>query len=114
MTMSRAHPTDLAAAERDRVAEEFRARLHSRGVVVHSNDSLAELGLILEAVESFEFEVERGGGDLMVDEPPRGQVAQPDDPAFVLPARLTGESATWFATRIEAATHQLQRRHPQG
>lgn len=114
MTTSGAHPTEIAAAERDRVADEFRNRLQSRGVTVHINDSLAELGLILEAVESFEFEVERSGGDLMVDEPPPGQAAQPDDPAFVLPARLTGESATWFATRIEAATHQLQRRRPQG
>ncbi|MEO5800425.1 MAG: hypothetical protein ABIZ70_07955 [Gemmatimonadales bacterium] len=114
MTQPATHPTALAAAERDRVAEEFQARLQSRGVTVHINDSLAELGLILEAIESFEFEVERSGGDLMVDEPPSGQVAEPDDPAFVIPARLSGESATWFATRIEAATHQLQRRRPQG
>ncbi len=103
------HPTEVAVTERARVAEEFRARLLARDITVHINDSLEELGLILDAVEEFELVVQSHGGDLMVDEPPPGHSAEPDDPEFVLPARHPGESATWFATRIQQAKHKIQR-----
>ena len=113
MTRPASTSTDPAIAERDRVADGFRARLRSRGITLHSTDTLAELGLILESVEEFELQVESHGGDLMVDEPPVGHTAQPDDPAFVLPVRHTGESPTWFANRIQQARYAIQRQAPE-
>lgn len=112
MQRSATHPpTEVAATERARVADEFRARLLSRDITVHINDSLEELGLILDAVEEFELVVQAHGGDLMVDEPPPGRAPEPDDPEFVLPSRHPGESATWFATRIQEAKQRIQRQH---
>lgn len=108
------NPTDLAAAERHRITLEFRDRLRSRGVSLHLNDSLEELGLMLEAVEGFERTVNGDGGDLIVDEPPVGKVAVPDDPFFAIPVRRADEAPTWFATRVADATHRIQRRRPQG
>ncbi|MEP6591203.1 MAG: hypothetical protein ABJC19_08460 [Gemmatimonadota bacterium] len=109
MLWSATQPTERAVAERSRVADEFRARLRARSVTVHINDSLEELGVILDAVEEFELAVQAHGGDLMVDEPPPGHPPEPDNPDFVLPTRHSGESATWLATRIQQAKHKLQR-----
>ena len=62
---------------------------------------------ILDSVERFEVVVESHGGDLLVD---RIGSSQPDDAAFVLPARDLDESVTDYRFRLEAATDRLRRR----
>lgn len=101
-------PNDSAVDEIARVAQQLTQRLQSRGVLVHAQDSADELGTIMEAVELFETSVEARGGDLMIDEPPAGKRAQPDNAAFVLPKRNANETAHAFVSRIDAATAQLR------
>lgn len=94
-----------------RVREEVIARLESRGVRTDAADSSEDLAQLLEAVEAFEEAVERGGGDLMVDEPVAGgSTPQPDDLMFVLPRRETGESAAAYVGRIDQARAEADRR----
>ena len=93
-----------------RVTEQLRQRLEARSVLVHARDSVEDLGNIWEAVEAFEAAVEARGGDLMVDEPPAGHAAEPDDAAFVLPTRDDAESAQAFVSRIESMSAQLRAR----
>ena len=64
-------------AERDRVARDIAGRLFTRGVDVRDDDSNDDVTAIEEAVERFESRVQSAGGDLMVDEPPRGQEESP-------------------------------------
>ena len=48
--------------------------------------------------------VERGGGDLMVDEPVSGSAPiAPDEPDFVLPTRKPSESIASYIKHIEEA-----------
>lgn len=108
--MAHATTSDIDQGNDDieRVTSQLRQRLEARGVLVHEHDNADELGSITEAVESFESAVEARGGDLMVDEPPAGKRAQPDNPAFVLPKRNANESAHAFISRIDSATAQLR------
>ena len=107
--MARATDTaDKAVDETSRVAQQLAARLESRGVTIHTQDSADELGTLTEAVENFEAAVESRGGDLMMDEPPSGQPAQPDNADFVLPERGAHESAHSFVSRVDAATARLR------
>ena len=85
-------------------------RLRMRNVQVDGDETPEEIVALLEAVERFELAVQSHGGDLMVDEPPRGHPAEPDDPLFVIPARNAGEGAAAYVERIDAATvriHQM-------
>jgi broad specificity phosphatase PhoE len=106
MANSYQHTSDLTD-EQQRVADQVADRLRKRGVFVHPRDSAEDVATLLEAVEAFEAAVEKNGGDLMVDEPPVGQSAEPDNPEFVLPERHNGESAMAFASRIEAMSAKL-------
>lgn len=108
--MAHATHSDIDSSNDDisRVSEQLRQRLTARGVLVDDHDSADELGTITEAVELFEAAVEARGGDLMVDEPPAGKPAQPDDPQFVLPQRNRNESAHAFVSRIDASTARLR------
>ena len=99
--------SDSAADDMQRVREQLAARLLNRGVRVHTQDTPDALGTLTEAVEGFEAAVEARGGDLMVDEPPAGQRAEPDNPAFVLPVRASNESAHSYTSRIDALTAKL-------
>jgi hypothetical protein len=63
---------------------------------------------LLGAVERFELAVEARGGDLMVDDL---KSSQPDDPHFVLPARMPDEPARDYIARIDAGTDGV-RQHP--
>ena len=101
------NPSATAANEMQRVREQLAARLLTRGVRVHTQDTPDALGTLTEAVEGFEAAVEARGGDLMVDEPPAGQPAEPDNPAFVLPIRASNESAHSYTSRIDALTAKL-------
>jgi hypothetical protein len=90
--------------ERRRIAEEISSRLRRNGVQLTGNEGTDELADLEEAVEQFERMVERGGGDLMVDEPVAGDSPiAPDEPDFVLPARKHSESVSAYIKRIHEA-----------
>jgi hypothetical protein len=86
-----------------RVSREVANRLEELGIWVSGGEQPEELARIQEAVEKFELAVESRGGDLMVDEPPEGQKAQPDDPHFALPRRRADESVDGYLDRLERA-----------
>ena len=92
--------------ELDRAMLEAKTRLKDRGVLVSMHDDSDVVAQILEAVERFEKEVEKQGGDLMVD---TGDAEQPDDPRFVLPKRASGEALPDYRARIDAATRLLKK-----
>ena len=104
--------TDPRDDERRRVADEMGARLRARGVRLDDQESGEELANLLEAVEEFEGVVQSHGGDLMVDEPVRGDApVTPDDRAFVLPARRERESVSAYIDRIAEASALARRVH---
>jgi hypothetical protein len=92
----------------DRVAGELASRLRARGVDIRDDDSDDSVTAIEEAVELFEEGVRAQGGDLMVDEPPRGHSGKPDDPRFRLPLRHADESAGHYVVRLAQATDGLR------
>lgn len=91
-----------------RVTDEMKARLHALGVPVLPSDKPDDVVSIIEAIERFETAVEDAGGDLMVDEPPRGSRPQPDRPDLVLPARAEGEPANLYVERVERAAELIE------
>ena len=102
-------------AERDRIARDIAGRLYQRGVDVRDDDSDADITDIEEEVERFESLVQAQGGDLMVDEPPRGQKGRPDDARFRLPLRHADESASAYVERLRHASANLRARpHNEG
>ena len=92
--------------ELDRAMLEAKTRLRDRGVIVSLHDDSDLVAQVLEAVERFEKEVEKQGGDLMVD---TGDAEQPDDPRFLLPKRTSDETLPDYRARIDAATRQLKK-----
>jgi hypothetical protein len=98
--------SDGSDEERRRVSDEIAQRLRRNGVQLTGKETSDELADLEDAVEQFERMVERGGGDLMVDEPVSGGAPiAPDEPDFVLPAREPSESVGSYIKRIqEAAT----------
>ena len=91
-----------------RVAREIAGRLNSLGIALTGRESPDDLERIAEAVEEFEAAVEGQGGDLMMDEPPRGGRAQPDSPRFALPRRADGEAAGRYVERLERAAEEIR------
>jgi hypothetical protein len=98
--------------ELERAMRETAERLRARGVVLTGNESSEELVALLEAVERFERAVEAHGGDLFVDEGPKGETREPDDVHFVLPRRLPQEPVPTYLTRIDQAVRSLKRHKP--
>ena len=94
-----------------RVSNEYAGRLAGLGIRLTGTERSDEIVRIVEAVERFERAVESHGGDLMVDEGPRGQTTQPDDPHFALPVRAEHESVGEYLERLARATDDI-RRHP--
>src|SRR3982751_5976229 len=94
-----------------RVANEYAGRLAGLGIRLNGTERSDEIVQIVEAVERFERAVESHGGDLMVDEGPRGQTTQPDDPHFALPLRAEHESVGEYLERLSRATDDI-RHHP--
>jgi hypothetical protein len=92
------------------VAREIAARISARGVYMRGDESSDEIIAIEEAIERFEEAVESRGGDLMMDEPPRGHRGEPDDPRFQLPARSTRMSAPDYVERLALAVDKLRSR----
>ena len=97
-------------AERNRIARDIAGRLFLRGVDVRDDDSGDDITEIEEEVERFENLVQAHGGDLMVDEPPRGHEAQPDGPNFALPRRNADENIDMYIGQLEEAAVRLARR----
>jgi hypothetical protein len=96
--------SDSSEADRRRIADEIASRLRRRGAQLTGKESSDELADLEEAVEQFERMVERGGGDLMVDEPVSGDAPiAPDEPDFVLPTRKPSESVSEYIDRIHEA-----------
>jgi hypothetical protein len=93
--------------EQQRARLEAVDRLADRGIPTDSQDADEEIADLLDAVERFEEVVEARGGDLMVN---RIGATEPEDPAFVPPARASGESAPAYRLRIEEATDRLRHR----
>ena len=110
MSDGRASQQDSSDAERDRIAKDLAGRLFSRGIDVRDDESNDDVSAIEEAVERFEEAVQAAGGDLMVDEPPRGHEGQPDDARFQLPLRHADESASQYVERLARAADELRTR----
>jgi hypothetical protein len=108
MTMSEQSSSTGNDRDRDRVAAELASRLQDRGVTVRDDDSADAVFALEEAIERFEAEVQSHGGDLMVDEPPRGHAGRPDDPRYVLPLRHADESTDRYVERIARATDKVR------
>jgi hypothetical protein len=94
-----------------RVSTEVAARLATLGIELSGRESPDDILRISEAVERFESAVQTRGGDLMVDEGPRGGASQPDDPHFALPRRRQHEPVSDYVDRLERAT-AVVRAHP--
>ena len=107
--------TDSADADEvQRAAQETADRLRALGISLTGQERAEELVTIEEAVERFETAVEEKGGDLMVDEPPPGSFAQPDDRHFALPLRQPGESVAGYLGRLAQATEVVKQHPPRG
>ncbi len=97
--------------ERQGVELEVAARLRGRGVELTGRETAGEMADLLDAVDQFESAVEAQGGDLFIDTPTarhRSRVEQPDDPAYVLPARRPDESVATYIDRISEAAERLR------
>ncbi len=103
------HPRQEPASNEDvqRVSREVANRLEELGIWLSGREQPEELARIQEAVERFELAVESRGGDLMVDEPPEGLRAQPDDPHFALPRRGADETVDRYLERLERAREDV-------
>src|SRR5215218_2253254 len=86
-------------------AVELSGRLFQKGVEVSADEDPAELADLLSAVERFENAVINRGGDLMVNMPTS---TDPQDPAFVLPARRADESIPDYIRHINEASTMLE------
>jgi hypothetical protein len=95
--------------ELERVMRDALDRLRARGVLASMRDDPELVAQVLEAVERFEMEVERQGGDLMMDS---GDALEPDDPRFVLPKRAGAEGLADYRARLDEATRTLRRTAP--
>ena len=93
-----------------RVSSEFAGRLSRLGIRLSGTERAEDLAALVEAIERFETVVEARGGDLMMDEGPRG-ASTPDDPHFALPMRGGHESVADYLERLARKTDEV-RRHP--
>ena len=84
---------------------EVAGRLHQKGVDVSSDEDPALLADLLSAVERFENAVINRGGDPMVNMPGS---TDPQDPAFVIPARSADESIDRYTRHINEAAEMLE------
>ena len=97
--------------EQRKAREESEARLTSRGIDVRPDDSNDDVADLQDTVERFEAEVQRQGGDLMVNH--LGS-SRPEDAAFVPPRRDPGENIGTYLRRLEDAISMLVARRTGG
>jgi hypothetical protein len=93
--------------EQRNARQEAESRLSSRDIPVVLGDQDEDVANILDAIERFEAEVERSGGDLMVNQ--IGS-SEPEDPDFVPPIRDSSEPASDYLRRIEEKIDRLVER----
>ncbi|HEX6574476.1 MAG TPA: hypothetical protein VF042_05845 [Gemmatimonadaceae bacterium] len=86
-------------------AVEVSGRLMQKGIEVSADEDPAELADLLSAVERFERAVINRGGDPMVNMPTS---TDPQDPAFVIPARRGEESIRDYTRHINEAAGMLE------
>src|SRR3982751_1315127 len=101
-------------ADLERVSRELASRLTNLGIDLTGRERPDDLDRMEEAVERFEAAVESRGGDLMMDEGPRGHTTEPDDPHFGLPRREPNETVDQYLDRLARATDnvlQHRRKH---
>ena len=91
--------------EREAAATELAGRILQKGVDVSADEDPALLADLLSAIERFETAVINRGGDLMVNMP---DSTDPQDPAFVLPARRDDESLSAYIRHIGEASAMLE------
>jgi hypothetical protein len=91
--------------EQQRMRTEAEARLATRNIRVESGDDDEEVADLLDAIERFEHAVERRGGDLMINQ--IGS-SEPENPDFVPPVRLSGESLRDYMGRISEARNKVE------
>ena len=108
------HPSENRTETDDleRVSGEVANRLESLGIRLSGDESSEDLVQILEAVERFEQAVETRGGDLMVDEGPRGETREPDDLHFALPLRHADETVQRYLERLAEARENVLLHRP--
>jgi len=90
--------------ERERAATEISGRLLQKGIDVSAEEDPALLADLLSAVEGFETEVIKQGGDLMVNMPTS---TDPQNPAFVIPTRSSDETIELYIRRINEAAAKI-------
>ncbi len=110
MTINTGNPGS-SDSDLQRAAQETANRLRALGIQLTGRERPEELVAVEEAVERFEAAVEAKGGDLMMDESPPGQIAQPDDRHFALPLRNAQDSIADYLERLARATDTV-RLHP--
>lgn len=93
--------------EQAKAREESEARLADRGIEVRPDDQYDDVADLQDTIERFEAEVQRQGGDLMVN---HIGTARPENPAFVPPSRESGESVPAYLRRLEDAIARLTAR----
>lgn len=96
-----------ASEDLDRVSREIAGRLTTLGIELTGRERPDDLVRMEEAVERFEGAVRSRGGDLMVDEGPRGRTTQPDDPHFGLPRRDPHETVDHYLERLAYRTDSV-------
>ena len=84
--------------EQAKARQEGEAWLADRGIAVRPDDGYDDVVELQDALERFEQEVQLLGGDLMVNH--LGS-SQPEDPAFVPPARDPAEHIGSYLRRLE-------------
>ena len=83
------------------------ARIAARGVSLRGQrNARRSWPTIEDAIERFETAVESRGGDLMVDEAPRGQRGEPDDARFALPKRGATMSVADYLVLLSRANRR--------
>ena len=107
---------DAATRDRDaevkRVSQQIAGALAARGVRLTGSEGPEELAQLDEAIERFEAAVESHGGDLMMDEAPRGSKPQPDNPHFALPRRGQHKSVAQYLEQLARATADVRKQPP--
>ncbi len=92
--------------ERNAAALELSGRIRQKGVLLTGRESSAQLDDLMTAIDRFEAAVIARGGDLFVNMPSSNP---PEDPEFVIPARMPGEDSEAYAARINAAAERLEK-----
>jgi hypothetical protein len=107
--MKKQKASDRSAEDLSKATQQIAGHLSALGIDLKGNAE--QLSEVADAVERFEEAVQSRGGDLMVDEAPRGSRGQPDDPDFALPVPASGETLMAYLGRLSAATEKVLQ-HP--